>query len=182
MSYTLYKTIWKNKIINYNTNNNSYIPIGVYYPDQATLPIVQKGRHLSGFIESQNWGFSVSRTITGLNFCSGPSVWIGWKELRIRAASVAQRCPNALLYHSGVLPLKRSAECYHTDVYSFKKKNAATVREFHLCVCVCVCVCVLCVCVVCVCVCVRELYLLTSGPLCRCGVSLDLPEPQGSSK
>lgn len=37
---------------------------------------------------------------------SGPSVMSGWKELRMRAASAAQRCPKALLYQSGVLPLE----------------------------------------------------------------------------
>ncbi len=89
-------------------------------------------------------------------------MWIGWKELRIRAASVAQRCPNALLYHSGVLPLKRSAECYHTDVYSLKKKMQLQ-SENSICVCVCVCVCA----------CVSYIYSLQvhSADVCESGLA-----------
>lgn len=46
---------------------------------------------------------------------SGPSVISGWKELRIRAASAAQRWPNALLYQSGVLPLKSETHICDTN-------------------------------------------------------------------
>lgn len=44
---------------------------------------------------------------------SGPSGSRDWKELRMRAASLAQRWPKALLYHSGDFPLEQQANIQH---------------------------------------------------------------------
>lgn len=41
------------------------------------------------------------------NFVSGPAAHMVGKESRIFATSIAHRCPNTLLYHSGERPLGR---------------------------------------------------------------------------
>lgn len=86
-----------------------------------TWPIVQKSKlFLASITESQNlWdlkNFNLHAEIRQNPQChilvSGPSAWIGWKELRIRAAWAAQRCPKALLYHSGVLPFRSTLQMW----------------------------------------------------------------------
>lgn len=49
---------------------------------------------------------------------SGPSGSKAWKELRMRATSLAQRWPKALLYHSGDFPLEQQANIQHLVKHS----------------------------------------------------------------
>lgn len=44
------------------------------------------------------------------NFVSGPAAHMVGKESRIFATSIAHRCPNTLLYHSGERPLRSARQ------------------------------------------------------------------------
>lgn len=89
---------------------------------------------------------------------SGPSEISGWKELRIRAASAAQRWPNALLYQSGVRPLKADGEL------NYWRHSSKIIHVFEE---------------------IKSLEVLCRTyfkSILQRWVSLDFPEPQGSSR